>query len=144
MWSIVEIGSWKGRSTYALCSGCRGIVYAIDNFSLHPLQNPYKKFLDNMKDFTNLKLLKMDSESASRSPEIPPKVDMVFVDGDHSYEAVIKDLQVWDSRTEKLICGHDYTERNNGVRVAVDEFYGTSAYLQGKVKYLRGIWMVYK
>ncbi len=30
--SILEIGSWKGRSTHALLSGCKGIVTCVDTF----------------------------------------------------------------------------------------------------------------
>ena len=34
--SIVEIGSWRGRSTHALLSGCKGKVYAVDHFGGNP------------------------------------------------------------------------------------------------------------
>ena len=34
MESIVEIGSWKGRSIHALCTRCKGTVTAIDLFMI--------------------------------------------------------------------------------------------------------------
>ena len=51
--------------------------------------------------------------------------DMVYVDGEHSYEAVSKDLAIsFDKvRPGGYICGHDYTKvMFEGVVRAVDEF----------------------
>jgi hypothetical protein len=33
---------------------------------------------------------------------------MVFIDGDHTFKAVIKDLLSWKPKCRKLFCGHDY------------------------------------
>lgn len=49
-------------------------------------------------------------------------LDMIFIDGDHSYSAVLADIIAW-WRTIKpggLICGHDYGI-HPGVKQAVDE-----------------------
>jgi predicted O-methyltransferase YrrM len=145
--SIIEVGSWMGRSTYALCAGCKGTVYAIDDFMgssrvLNSLikrgADPYQSFIANTKGFTNLKLIKMRSVEASLCQDIPQKVDMIFIDGDHSFDAVLTDLETWDSRAEKLICGHDYVRQFKQVRFAVNQFYS------GKKEVLHGMWMVYK
>lgn len=55
--------------------------------------------------------------------------DMIFIDGDHSYEGVKEDLNNWWSKCNTLFCGHDYmltrTTWNGvvcGVKQAVDEF----------------------
>jgi hypothetical protein len=55
--------------------------------------------------------------------------DFVFIDADHSYEAVKADIQAWEPKVKKggFICGHDYEvkqTRKFGVRKAVDEIYG--------------------
>jgi len=38
MASVVEVGCWKGRSTYALLAGCLGPVYAVDHWEGATLQ----------------------------------------------------------------------------------------------------------
>lgn len=123
--SIVEIGSWKGRSTHALLSACKGTVTAIDHFKGSPGEqahkniDPYPDFLRNVGQFDNLKVLKMDSTKAAKKVG---KVDMVFIDGAHTYEAVKKDIQTWLPKTRKIICGHDFIWP--GVQQAVTETLG--------------------
>ena len=41
--SVVEIGSWKGRSTAALLSGCKGTVTAVDHFLGSPDDERHKE-----------------------------------------------------------------------------------------------------
>lgn len=51
--------------------------------------------------------------------------DIVYIDGDHSYDGVKKDLSVSFQKVKPngLICGHDYTTKMfEGVVRAVDEF----------------------
>lgn len=120
--SIVEIGCWKGRSSHALLSGCKGTVYCVDHFQGNPTQreNEHKEatkkdisqdFLKNVGHFPNLKLLKMDSVEASKQFE-NEFVDMVFIDGDHFYDAIVADLKAWTPKCKKLICGHDFNEQS--------------------------------
>ncbi len=115
--NIVEIGCWLGRSTHALLTGCPGTVYAIDHFQGSPSERgsahaPAKTrdigsdFLKNVGHFPNLKLLKMESIEAAKQFE-PKSVDMVFIDGEHTYEAFNADFQAWVPICRKIICGHD-------------------------------------
>ncbi len=133
MTSIAEVGSWKGRSTHALCSGCKGTVTAIDHFlgsvneeDAHKEAQGdaiYNQFLNNMKGFSNLVVNRKDSLQAAQ--EYPDKsFDMVFIDGEHTYEAVKADIKAWRSKAKILLCGHDYTGIWPGVRKAVDEEIG--------------------
>jgi hypothetical protein len=51
--------------------------------------------------------------------------DLIYIDGDHTYEGVKSDLSVSFLKTKNggLICGHDYTsDRFPGVVQAVNEF----------------------
>jgi len=123
MQSIVEIGSCKGRSTYALCiSGCPKVV-AVDAFEIYP-ETLHSEFIKNVGHFENLKLYKMLSAEASLLFK-DRSVDMIFIDGNHSYDEVIKDLENWTRKATKLICGHDYGDMPwSDVKSAVTEFFG--------------------
>jgi predicted O-methyltransferase YrrM len=58
---------------------------------------------------------------------LPYKIDMVFIDGDHRYETVVKDIKKAFELLKPggLICGHDYDHPNwPGVKQAVDEYVG--------------------
>jgi Methyltransferase domain len=130
--SIIEIGSWNGRSTYSLCSGCKGTVYAIDPFRVAKsakwlvdeglCRTNFDIFASNMDEFNNIKLFKGTSKQAARSRLLPKKVDMIFIDANHDYEFVLADLKLWSKRATKLLCGHDLNMA--GVYRAVDEFFG--------------------
>ena len=55
--------------------------------------------------------------------------DLIFIDGDHSYDGVNEDLNNWWPKCNTLFCGHDYMLTKTiwngvacGVKQAVDEF----------------------
>ena len=120
MTSIVEIGSWKGRSTHALLSGCPGPVFAVDHFRGNPDEigegsahfeatctDIFPQFWANVGHFKNLVAMRMPSVVAAQY-FAPASVDMVFIDGDHSTkEAIVSDLAVWRPKCRRLLCGHD-------------------------------------
>jgi len=61
--------------------------------------------------------------------DIPDEsLDAVFIDGDHSYEAVIKDLPFWWRKIRKggWLLGDDYASCCPGTTKAVDEFTKTN------------------
>lgn len=55
-------------------------------------------------------------------------IDCVFIDGLHTYEAVMEDIKAWvpKIRPGGMISGHDYKghPRHAGVQKAVDEYFG--------------------
>jgi precorrin-6B methylase 2 len=123
MASVVEIGSWKGRSTFALCSSGCPVVYAVDHFA-HPSEPYEADFLKNLAGFGNLHVVHADSVTAS---EFVPPADMVFIDGSHDYQSVFQDIRLWLPKTKALICGHDFYANGvtwPGVRQAVMECFG--------------------
>jgi hypothetical protein len=118
MESIVEIGGWFGRSTHAMCLGCKGTVWSVDHFKgspneLHSAHKPATErdisvdFFKNVGHFKNLRQLRMYSVDAARLFE-PKSVDMVFIDGCHIHEDALADLRAWYPIAKKIVCGHDY------------------------------------
>ena len=129
--SIVEIGSWKGRSTCSLLENCRGVVYSVDHFLgdkgvlkeiIRHEGNIFPQFAMNVAEFDNLIVMKMSSIKASNFFQ-DKGVDMVFIDAGHTYEEVKDDIKHWMPKTSKLICGHDYCNDWPGVMKAVDEVF---------------------
>lgn len=129
--SIVEVGSWKGRSTHALLSGCPGTVYAVDHWKGSPSEKEahaearerdiFEDFLKNVGHFQNLVVMRGDSVNVAKT-FADKSVDMVFIDGGHTYKAVKADIEAWLPKARKMICGHDYNF--HGVQEAVTEIFG--------------------
>lgn len=134
-WNVVEIGCWKGRSTFALCRDCQGIVHAIDHFQGSPgdksghLTNGIEsskvktEFENNLKPFLDsgrCKLLAMDSHAAAEKFAYQ-SMDMVFIDGGHDYESARRDIKLWKPKLRPggLLCGHDRDQP--GVARAINE-----------------------
>jgi hypothetical protein len=127
--SVVEIGSWKGRSTCALLTGCRGVVHAVDHWQgsvgeqdAHieaRLKDVHAEFAANVGHFGNLVEHRMSSAEAAREVAA---AEMVFIDGGHEYDDVVQDIALWRGKATKILCGHDYDW--DGVKRAVDECFG--------------------
>jgi precorrin-6B methylase 2 len=142
MSNVAEIGSFKGRGTTALLAGCPGKVTAIDHWqgdqaasvinNLLELEDCYKIFMQNVGDNPNLEVMKMSSLEAVQQVN-GEGFDMVFIDGEHTYENTKADIQAWLPKTRKVICGHDYSEKWPGVIQAVQEIFG-------EVKVTDSIW----
>ena len=117
--SVVEIGSYQGRSTVVLLeSGTK--VTAIDtwkgNKDLVVTKRDYKEFVKNTAKYSNLIIIVGESVKTSKQFD---KVDMVFIDGSNTYKGVKRDIKAWIHKTTKLICGHDYDFEE--IQRAVDE-----------------------
>lgn len=91
------------------------------------VREAYERFVETYKKDKRVKVLKMDSAVAHE--HINEELDFVYIDGDHTYFAVKRDLNnFWDKlRVGGVLAGHDYENlyfRGHEFRVktAVDEF----------------------
>ncbi|WP_353432454.1 class I SAM-dependent methyltransferase [Polynucleobacter sp. MWH-UH23A] len=68
------------------------------------------------------KLMKQKSWDAANK-FVDESLDLVYIDGDHTYDGVVKDLAAWFPKVRKggVICGDDIGWP--GVKQAVDEFF---------------------
>jgi len=104
--AIVEIGSWRGRSTAALALGCRRgrPVYAVDPHTGGRTAVENRQAADSLEHFRRTVAdLELDNvvPVIERSAEAAghytgPPVGLLFIDGWHSTEAVIEDYTSWD------------------------------------------------
>jgi predicted O-methyltransferase YrrM len=131
---ILEIGSHYGRSTRAMADNTEGVVVACDHFRgptdvimcWKDREAIYDAFLKNMGEhIASGKVLPWKANHKSldiATSPVQPKFDMVFVDGQHDYDSVYRDIQFGLSvlETGGLICGHDYDITSPGVVMAVN------------------------
>jgi predicted O-methyltransferase YrrM len=147
---IVEVGSYKGRSTRALADHCPGVVHAVDPWANYVNDNgteskqinpeaAWPQFQENMKDHLASGKLQVHRGTLATALGLRDlKADMVFIDGDHRYEAVMEDVRIARELLRKggLLCGHDYRHKSwPGVKRAVNELFG-------EVPLCRTIWSV--
>lgn len=142
--NIAELGVWCGRS---MCWNADIIrekklqVAAVDTFKgteneNSPLQeeaaksNIAEQFLRNVTSFgiaENVSVHVNTTEAASKEFQ-DESLDLVFIDADHSYEAVKKDMDNWWPKLKKggIMAGHDYAPyAYEGVVRAVNERFGS-------------------
>ena len=116
-----EIGAWTGMST--CCIGeivkeCNGTLTTVDNFK--GSNDNQAKMLNkvNVKGILerNLTRFELDDtvtiiEKSSNDCDVPDKsIDFLFIDGDHRYTQLKKDLDTWLPRMKDdgIMSGHDY------------------------------------
>lgn len=119
----VEIGTWKGRSFAAVAEsipdGCE--LWAIDTWLGTPSElttthsdasNVYHEWLANLADLQEsrpkVKMNYLREHSLEASNQFK-EIDVIFLDADHSEEAVFNDLTAWypKLKSDGIFCGHD-------------------------------------
>jgi predicted O-methyltransferase YrrM len=106
--TVVEIGSWKGRSTIGLALGLKaggvGTVYAIDPHTgsseflqMHGPVDTYGAFVKNVElAGVNDLVRPIRAKSHEARDQFDERtIDLLFVDGSHEYADVKQDIQDW-------------------------------------------------
>lgn len=126
---VLEIGSWLGAgSTRVLIEALRprdGTLYCVDTFEGSPSVARHQEIasdFDILATFRHnvsissgneiVRTLCMTSEDAATIFTVH-SLDMVFIDGDHSFEQTTNDIARWESkvRSQGILCGHDCEAR---------------------------------
>ena len=111
---IFGIDCWDPNFKYQAWS--KG-AQAVHERRFNDIVKQYPERIVKMKGWSLDEVVKFDDGS----------LDIVFIDGDHSYEACLADLRAWlpKVRSGGVICGHDYGHPKIGkVKKAVDEYFG--------------------
>ena len=138
---IIEVGSWKGRSSVFLAveiiNSNKQIKFDCIDTWLGTINDAYlsvsikrennklfELFLNNIEPvkhvITPIKSSSLKASSLYRDESI----DMIFLDADHSYEAATLDIEAWLPKVKKngILAGHDYINHlYPGVKRAVDD-----------------------
>ena len=131
--TIIEIGSWKGRSTRAMAINNVNKIYAVDTWDggVHPDLTKiaagidlFGEFTSNMNEFIHsakvLPIMNKSTNAYEYFLENNIKVDLVFIDGEHEYEWVYEDIKNYRNllNPNGVLCGHDnfYEPVQNALR----------------------------
>jgi MMP 1-O-methyltransferase len=128
---IVEIGSWKGKSTYCLAKGLsEGKVISIDSFDasgepgsaeLYQREKGYlslvEQFKNNMRRLNVLDKIEIFVGRSEQFAGTFSRIDLLFIDGDHSVKECESDFLVY---SPALVSGgyllfHDYDPTRKGL-----------------------------
>lgn len=122
--AIVEIGSWKGKSTVVIASGLavenNQKVHAIDPFTgsnEHKTKSgrdakTFKEFKSNIKKAgLTVKVIPVVKTSSVAVKSWKTPIEFLFIDGAHEYEFVKEDFKKWEPHVIEggVIAIHDTT-----------------------------------
>lgn len=136
---VVEIGSYCGRSSALL--GMMGMdrgwnLTYVDPFITATLEGKSSRpvFIENMKRlgikykliddvWTDHTYEDLDEGTRKAGRKFKKKIDFLFIDGNHIYNGVKTDCEVWlpKVKTGRAVAFHDYQSSWDGVKQAVDE-----------------------
>jgi|JI10StandDraft_1071094.scaffolds.fasta_scaffold608282_1 predicted O-methyltransferase YrrM len=134
---IVEVGSFCGRSAYAMGMNKKDSVTltCFDLFPLHPhlthsdfgdQTKPYwyDEFVSNTNEVINLEAVRILTPINCKYMSFSKKINLIFIDCVHSYEAVKSDIAFWRRfmADDGVIVFDDYFDMFPGCIQAVDEF----------------------
>jgi MMP 1-O-methyltransferase len=130
--AIVEIGSWKGKSTVFIGKGSESAgkikIYAIDPH----IEGTYEEFKRNIKNAElNDIVIPVVKTSGEAAKDFLEPVEFIFIDGDHTYEKVKQDFELWFPKliNKGIIAFHD-TVAWPGPRKVVKKYIYTSRYVK--------------
>lgn len=132
--TLVEIGSYLGESTVVFSHSFKQVIsidpflgnYDPDDFigsmGNYEFNFFYEKFKENISNYPNIKHFKMKSDDFKSEL----KFDVVYIDGEHTYDQVKKDIINFLPMTKigGFISGHDYYEDSGFVKDVVNEIFG--------------------
>lgn len=139
---ILEIGAFKGKSTCFIAKGIgskRIQFYTIDTWfndggMREAKEDTFPHFLKNTAPFKD-RIIPLRGYSYEIRKTWPDEkmIDLLWIDGDHSYEGVKRDIQDWLPLLKRnhVVCFHDYRDAP-GVRNAVEEILS-----DGAVKFIK-------
>lgn len=151
----VEVGVWKGHSISYLANKIKKTnkenikIYAVDLFEdsyqwenntnlnsqfpiIYEIYNKNLSLSETRDDIIDLKGFSWEMSSNFEDKSI----DFIYIDADHEYESVVKDINAWLPKLKigGMISGHDYPNFI-GVKKAVDEIIKNVSTAKGSVWY---------
>ena len=159
----VEIGTWRGEYALKMINVLKpNKFYAVDPYRIFPgmVSAPGSEYdsqesLDKLASTVTTLLeshggnLIRDVSAQACTQFADNSIDIVYIDGDHTYEGVKTDINCWWPKVKSggILCGDDYVKSTTGkgypygVIEAVNEFadennHDVDIYMQGQRQWL--------
>jgi predicted O-methyltransferase YrrM len=126
---FVEIGTHEGIfAEYILNNSTNSILYCIDPYISYNDYNDainettgdilYEKVSNRLKQKFGDRIIFIRNFSKDAVNYIPEKIDFLYIDGNHEYKYVYKDLELYYSKVKKncYIIGDDAVDTDNNSR----------------------------
>jgi hypothetical protein len=134
---IAEVGVHCGKNAYRIYNVCKPKhLYLIDPWD-RVVENKKQKqntivaeqienekttrlYFQDKTDVTILKEWSIESSNNFQDNEL----DLVYIDADHCYDAVLEDLTQWGKKVKEngFMGGHDYDNKNGFIQQALEQF----------------------
>ena len=125
---FIEIGTLFGFTARAVASGSSAHVIAVDNFCWNPFglsPAEHEAFARRVLEGSSVELVNADAQTYLKALDASTAAHaVVFLDGDHRYEAVKAELEILRARGVRTFAGHDFGKASFGVTRAVREVLG--------------------
>jgi len=178
----VEIGSFKGEFAKEIMQVWSGNLYMVDvwrglgdeyldssNHNIHT--TAYADAMESIKGYENRSVMVRADSIQAAELFLDYSLDFVYIDANHAYDFVIKDIETWYPKVKKggYVLGHDYIDLDwysdpnfatngkdkhiysanhyhgvFGVNPAVDEFFNNHKYEVDITNEWFGTWVVKK
>lgn len=145
----VEIGSYLGASSGIIALGLSRInsakLYCIDTWNNDTMsegpRDTYNEFLVNTEKFSST-IIPLRGESQNIAPSFHEMVDFLFIDGDHSYQGVKNDVDLWLPKLNSngLLIMHDIGWADGVQRVIKEEITPLAKH-QGRLPNMYWAWI---
>ena len=141
---ILEIGTYKGKSTIVLANSAKAIgqeiIYSCDPLTLPSITDPGcaeisllpEILKNNLQQFgveDNVKFEQIKSEELSMKWDLPIKI--LWIDGDHTYSGSLNDLNAFENflKPGSIVAFHDVLHKFDGpIKVFVENILSSDKY----------------
>ncbi len=112
--SVIEVGTFVGLSACFFAERVDQVT-CVDTFDavgsatfnpvgVHIIENQYRTFLENTVVYPHIRSIVLPSLEAATLDLV---ADMVYLDADHTFDAVVADIEAWTPHARTLIVGDD-------------------------------------
>jgi predicted O-methyltransferase YrrM len=146
---FLEIGSYLGASAHIIAAAIEpkknAKLFCVDTWKNDAMSEgtrmTHHLFLSNTERYRNL-ITPLCGNSSDVSRSFQNSIDFLFIDGDHSYEGVLTDVDAWFPKLSKqaLVLFHDISWAE-GVQRVVMEVVKPKAVSEGHLANLYWAWL---